>query len=263
MKRSLTVVAAASLALLVLPDPAFAQPTNDDFDAATVIGDPLPFRDTISTLDATTAPDDPAGCGPVSATVWYSYTPSASGVVVIDAFGSSYETVVAVYTGTRGALDVTRCEGDHDVSWSADAGTTYYVLAGSHPGETGGQLSLAVSGEPTIDVTLDRVGHVDPHTGIAVVSGTLVCTAEFFDDIGVRGSLSQRAGRLTISGFIGAFPGPGFRCDGTLHRWTADVQGDNGTFTRGKASAWVVANICVDAVVCADDLEERTIRLRR
>ena len=46
--------------LLLLPAKAIqAQPANDDFDAATIVAEPLPFNDAIFTGDATTAPYRP------------------------------------------------------------------------------------------------------------------------------------------------------------------------------------------------------------
>ncbi len=44
------------------PQSALAQPANDDFASATVIG-ALPFSDPLSTAGATTEPDEPLPCG--------------------------------------------------------------------------------------------------------------------------------------------------------------------------------------------------------
>jgi len=59
--------------------------------------------DSLSTLDATTADDDPM-CGGLTATVWYRFTPTRTGIYVAITQGSSYEAQVSVLTGTRGAL---------------------------------------------------------------------------------------------------------------------------------------------------------------
>lgn len=260
MKRLVSAVATATLTLLALPGTAVAQPTNDDFDNATLVTEPLPFTDSISTVDATTAPDDP-DCFASGATVWYSYTPSASGLVFADTSGSSYDTTVSVYTGTRGALSLETC-GGLDASWSAVAGTTYYLMVGSLFGSPGGQLFFTVQGPPTLDITLDPVGHVDPRTGVAQVSGTLTCTgAGSVDTLHTEGVLSQAVGRFTVRGFFSVNLGPS-SCDGTPHPWTADVQAENGKYAGGKATASVSAFVCISAEICVEDFEERSIRLR-
>jgi hypothetical protein len=258
MKRLMIAVATATLALFALPGTAVAQPTNDDFDNATVVTEPLPFTDTISTADATTAPDDPECLGS-GATVWYSYTPASDGLVSASTAGSSYDTTVSVYTGTRGALfDVTGCAGTA-VVWNAFAGTTYYVMVGWLFGSPGGQLSFRVDGPPSVDVTLDPVGHFDPRTGVAQVSGTLTCIGTGF--VGIQGALRQAVGRFTVSGSFGTFvEGP--NCDGTPQPWTAEARGDNGKFAGGRATASVSAQACPSAEICVFDFEERAISLR-
>jgi hypothetical protein len=144
MKRFVIAVALMTLALFGLPNTAIAQPTNDDFDNATVVTEPLPFADSISTVDATTAADDPE-CAGNGHTVWYTYTPSAAGSVNANTFGSDYDTTLSVYTGTRGALTQIACNDDFggvqsSVTWEVVAGTTYYLMAGSFFDSPGGNL---------------------------------------------------------------------------------------------------------------------------
>jgi hypothetical protein len=268
MKRFVIAIALATLPLLGLPNTAFAQPTNDDFDNATVVTEPLPFTDSISTLDATTAPDDP-DCAGMGATVWYSYTPSDAGFVNANTFGSDYDTTLSVYTGARGALTQIACNDDaggtlqSSVTWEVVAGTTYHLMAGSFASGPGGNLSLTVQESeppqlPTLDVAIDPIGRVNPRTGVAQVSGTFTCTGLDFVDI--FGELQQPVGRFTIRGFFGFFA-EGSSCDGTPQPWAADVSGENGKFAPGKATARVSAFGC-GPLGCADDSEERTIRLR-
>jgi hypothetical protein len=258
MKRLVIAVVTATLTLLALPGTAVAQPTNDDFDNATLVTEPLPFTDSISTAEATTAPDDPECLGS-GATVWYSYTPASTGLVSASTAGSSYDTTVSVYTGTRGALiNETGC-ADTAVVWNAIAGTTYYLMVGSLFGSPGGQLTFTVQGPPTLDVTLDPVGHFDPRTGVALVSGTVTCTGT--GSVRIDGELRQAVGRFTISGLFLTFV-EGSQCDGTPQPWTAEVTAGNGKFAGGKAAAGVFAQACPSAEICVSDSEERTIRLR-
>jgi hypothetical protein len=266
MKRFVIAVALATLALLGLPNTAFAQPTNDDFDNATVVTEPLPFTDSISTVDATTAADDPE-CAGNGHTVWYTYTPSAAGFVNANTFGSDYDTTLSVYTGTRGALTQIACNDDtqglqSSVTWEVVAGTTYYLMAGSFFDSPGGNLSFTVqeSGPPpTLDVAIDPIGHVNPRTGVAQVSGTFTCTG--LDVLDIFGELTQQVGRFTIRGFFEFFA-PGPTCDGTPQPWTANVSPENGKFAGGKATASVSASGC-GPTGCASDSEQRSILLRR
>lgn len=103
-------------------------PLNDDFDSATVITD-LPYSDSISTVEATMADDDPTEACNDGASVWYAYTPSHDQAITADTYGSDYPTALAVFTGARGALSLVECV---DRDWSPSitlhlsAGTTYY-----------------------------------------------------------------------------------------------------------------------------------------
>jgi hypothetical protein len=80
---------------------------NDDFDSPTMVPS-LPFNETLNTSSATSTADDPplSACerSAGSATVWYRYTPSSNVVLNIDTYGSDYDTMLAVWTGTRETL---------------------------------------------------------------------------------------------------------------------------------------------------------------
>src|SRR5215471_12007102 len=133
------------------PTTALAAPANDDFDAATTIG-ALPFSDSADTRSATAAADDPISCSN-NGSVWYSLTVSQSAVVTADTFGSNYDTVLSVFTGSRGALSLIGCNDDtvgiqSRVTFSAAAGTTYFFMVAfccGAGGAGGGQLVFHVS----------------------------------------------------------------------------------------------------------------------
>ena len=63
--------------------------------------------------------------------------------------GSSYDTVLAVFTGTRGALTSVGCNDDNggslqsQVTIGAVAGQTYFIEVAAYSG-TGGNLTLNV-----------------------------------------------------------------------------------------------------------------------
>ncbi len=131
---------------------------NDNFSDAFVIPS-IPYEREQNTLGMTTElrePLSPENCLSltpffVGATVWYRFVPASAGVVVADTFGSTYDTVLAVYTGdTLGSLSLVECNDDRpgsfqsEVRFEATAGTTYYFQIGGFNGVSG-ELSLAVS----------------------------------------------------------------------------------------------------------------------
>ncbi|MFH1331652.1 MAG: clostripain-related cysteine peptidase, partial [Actinomycetota bacterium] len=130
-----------------------AAPANDDFDAATVIG-AAPFTATQNVAAATIAGDDPgfpcAANSPMYRTVWYRYTPPSAQTLTIDTFGSDYDTVLGVWTGSRGSLSSVACNDDTGafqyqsrVDVSAAAGVTYFIeVADYSPTSATNQLTL-------------------------------------------------------------------------------------------------------------------------
>jgi hypothetical protein len=124
------------------PTPAPAK-GNDNFAAALVIPEPLPFTNAQNTAGSTTEPGEPSPCGNIASTDWYSFTPSGNQTVVANTFGSNYDTVLAVYTGpSLGALTLVGCNdqfggNQSQVQFSAVAGTTYHIQAGGFFGQTG------------------------------------------------------------------------------------------------------------------------------
>ena len=129
-------------------------PANDDF-ASPVEVTPLPFNHQIDTTRATQANDDPSLCaGEESATVWYRFVPPSAGTLTVDTFGSSYDTVLAVFTGERGALTIQACNddssgGQSEVTLSVAEGQTYFIEAASYS-SVGGRLNLSASFSPLL-----------------------------------------------------------------------------------------------------------------
>ncbi len=99
--------AGAALALALLaPGLVWAQPANDNFANAEVIPiDPsgvLKWGDVVgNSAGATAEAGEPAhGGGAAANSIWYSWTPTAEGIVYLDAFDSAFTARVAVYSGT-------------------------------------------------------------------------------------------------------------------------------------------------------------------
>ena len=126
---------------------------NDDLANALAIA-ALPYSNEQETGEATVAGDDPVlGCvtGHKYNTVWYRYTPSSHVTLEISTAGSSYDTVLGVWTGARGALEAVACNDDPapgqkeaKVRVNAVAGTTYLIEAAGYTAG-GGSLRLSVA----------------------------------------------------------------------------------------------------------------------
>ncbi|HEV2890067.1 MAG TPA: fibronectin type III domain-containing protein [Frankiaceae bacterium] len=118
-------------------------PGNDHFGAGYTIPGTLPFTTSQSTAGATLQSGEPQPCAPVGGTVWFWWTANSTRTVVADTYGSGYDTVLAVYTGSNlTALTQVGCNDDtstlqSEVSFTATAGTTYRIQLGGYNGATG------------------------------------------------------------------------------------------------------------------------------
>jgi uncharacterized delta-60 repeat protein len=94
---------------------------------------------TFSTVGATSDPDEPNHCGyPPCATFWCSYEAPSTGLLTIDTRGTTFNAVLAVYTGPGtdyASLVSVACSANHgagneSVSFTAYAGTQFWVVVG-------------------------------------------------------------------------------------------------------------------------------------
>jgi hypothetical protein len=244
MKLKLILATAILGATLALPGSAWAQaPPNDTFEQATVISS-APFSQTLDTSEATTDATDAealASCGvsgiPLSATVWYEFTPSADQNLVVSTDGSSYSAGVAVLTGSPGSLFAVSCSAGF-ATFSATAGQTYHILVADIGGGSGGTLNLSVETTPEFELSVDRFAQFDPKTGVATVTGTLTCPSGSTGTI-FFGTLSQ--GTTTAE----TFPTPvAVPCSGAAQQWSIALTPLDGKFRGGPADASVDAFVC-------------------
>jgi predicted secreted protein len=133
------------------------QVPNDDLGAAAVVAG-LPFSRIQTTIGASLAADDPTlpclGAWGFNS-VWYRYTPPTTGQITFDTFGSSYDTVLAIWRGTRGNLTNVGCNDNSrgglqsEVLATLQGGITYYVEIVGKTLTDQGDLSLSArSGDP-------------------------------------------------------------------------------------------------------------------
>jgi PKD repeat protein len=131
-----------------------AGPSNDSFSAASLISSaPFTFsQDTWGATVATTDPTPTCGYGKNSNSVWYKYIAPANGLMDIDTWGSDYDTVLAIWTGSASSLTQIQCNDDaYDYYLEAwlggvpvTAGTTYYIEVMDYGNPGGGALELYV-----------------------------------------------------------------------------------------------------------------------
>ncbi len=129
-------------------------PPNDNFISASVVSS-LPYVDEMDTRKASHATNDPdISCkSKYGHSVWYRYTPATRQTVDISSTG--YDTVLAVFTGTKGSLTQVDCNDDGKPGFGSrlkitlNSGTRYYIMVGSWWDTTGGNLTFTISQQPT------------------------------------------------------------------------------------------------------------------
>jgi PKD domain/Bacterial Ig domain/Carboxypeptidase regulatory-like domain len=137
-------------------------PENDQFSEATVLSAALPDYDFETNRFASKEPGEPNHAGdPGGASVWYSWTAEASGVVEVSVCSYlQFEPLIGVYTGSApGGLSAVTgtpstpaesCSGAAGLRFEAVAGTTYRIAVDGKGGDQG-SFSLALRGRPAND----------------------------------------------------------------------------------------------------------------
>jgi len=172
---------------------------------------------TTNTANATSTGDPVPGCqGSAGKGVWYTYTPASSGTVSISTCGSTFDTVLAVYTGSCGSLSPVICNDDNgpscagsqaSVSFAATAGTTYYILAAGSAGASG-ILSIMAIGplagliiNPTWDSTITS----DPNAAAimnTINKAILAYETRYSDPVTVNITFAEMGGGLGMSSTV-------------------------------------------------------------
>lgn len=132
---------------------------------------------TASCVSTATAPD-----------VWFKYTPTCTHTALLDTCGSSYDTVLSVYTGACGSLSQIACNDDScgfqsRLSVNLTGGVTYYIRLGGFSSAAGAYvLNIGQIPAPANDscqnaapVTIDGLRTFD--TTCASADGTASCGA--------------------------------------------------------------------------------------
>lgn len=171
------------LALFMLASSAAwaAAPSNDAFSRATVVtGNSVSGTNVGATLEIGEPTHANVSGGH---SVWWVWTPTKAGTVTIDTVGSSFDTVLAVYTGTTGFGGLRNLAYSEDlapttltskVRISVKANTAYRIAVDGYNGATGAiKLNIAFDSE-TADrgENDDYVDRIDVIGEYAVVTGS-------------------------------------------------------------------------------------------
>jgi len=162
-------------------------PANDNFASAINIT-ATSFTDTKDSSGATTETNDPTpACAQSpqipfvtgrSNTIWYKVVPTGSGTANIDTIGSSYDSVLSVWSGTsQTALTAVACNDDINpgivtesqlTNVTLNAGTTYFIIVSSF-----GQADpnpVAFGGKSVLNFAF--TGTIGAGTGSFTIGGT-------------------------------------------------------------------------------------------
>lgn len=154
-----------------------AAPTNDHFAGAS----PLPSAPSVmvtgSTAGASSERGEPLADEGQSA--WWSWQAPTTGLVSIDTFGSDFDTVLSVWTGTnvaslacRRSCDDADTNGTSRVRFFAEAGSNYYVRVHGQTFWDAGDVVLNVAAIAPPVTADDHViwgrAHLEERTGAAL-----------------------------------------------------------------------------------------------
>lgn len=152
------------------------------YAALTILDDAFPGQtftnnSFLTITDTTTFSTETSEPGSMDRTAWATFRPTGNGTYRISTVGSSYDTKLAIYTGSAlGSLSLVASDDNSGASNTSvidvalAAGTNYRIQAGAQTGGAGGTLNLALSqldytGSTVTDVAASaspttRNGHV-------------------------------------------------------------------------------------------------------
>ena len=187
-----------------------AAPNNDRFGNARTVA-ALPYANTVDTTEATRSNLDPDCSGGEQHSVWYRYTPSASGHVRVNV-DAAFDASVSVFTGPKDDLQMVACADDPETlgfrARCRDDVSHHDRLVLRQPGRQGDVIADAIV-PPTIDVRLGG-GTADTRTGDASTRGSVTCDHATSASIQVQVRQRSSTGQIVVG-----WAGSTAKCDGT------------------------------------------------
>jgi hypothetical protein len=151
--RGLRWLPLMAAAIIALPATASAAPpANDNFASAQQLAGSQPIVVSGTTREATREPDDPSGLPP---SVWYRWTPPASGRIAIEYCAqnraAAEDLVVSVFTGgSRATLQYVGQEGNRYRTGDCPYGETGFALPEKYDVVAGTTYRIEVGGDPSM-----------------------------------------------------------------------------------------------------------------
>lgn len=218
-------------------------PANDNFASRITIpsaGGSVTGNNTGATKETGEPNHNSAG----GASVWWTWTAPVSGLAVVDTIGSSYDTLLGIYTGASVAgLTTIGTNDDVDggrqsrVTFNATAGTAYQIAVDGYQNAQG-FITLNVSLTPAPVITVQPVSQTLPLGGTLALSVTASNAAAYqWRKDGANLTTGGRvtgatANGLTITGLTVADSGA----------YTVVVTNAGGSVTSAVATVTVLAN---------------------
>jgi hypothetical protein len=130
-------------------------------------GQPANIRVRVPNLDATKEPGEPDHAGnPGGKSLWWRWLASGSGPVLLQTAGSSFDSLLAVYTGSE-LSNLTLVASNDDppgggalaeVNFEAQAGTEYHIAVDGFDGGSGTVVLSLITERPRLCLPLVRAG---------------------------------------------------------------------------------------------------------
>ena len=165
-------------------------PANDNFANATLLTTSTNVSATTTNVVAGKEAGEPKHAGNTGGhSVWWKWVAPANGIAVINTTGSSFNTVLAVYTGTvvsnltqAAANDDGLGNGLSQVKVNVTAGQEYEIAVDGKNGASGvAQLNLAFS----LDTKAPTAKITSPKSGSKVNASTVTVTGTATDNLGI------------------------------------------------------------------------------
>jgi len=165
-------------------------PANDDFANATLLTTTTNISDAVTNIVATKEPGEPRHAGATGGhSVWWKWVAPGNGSVVINTTNSTFNTVLAVYTGTVvssltpvASNDDGLGNGSSQVKFNVTTGTEYEIAIDGKGGSTGvAQVNLAFA----LDTKPPVVKITSPKNGTKLSDSSVIIRGTATDNLGV------------------------------------------------------------------------------
>lgn len=198
---------------------AVFDPDNDSWFSRFSVGGPTyhaPAEDTTQTIVGGEDPGTTCGFSNTHS-VWFNYTPTTSGMVFASAQGSSYDTVISVYTGTPGFFVQQACDDDFYglqsmTPFYALAGTPYSILVQSFFSTGGGNLLLTMNKQDLLPSATSVGFTTKQPIGTTSAAKTITIKNQNSNTVHINGVTPSANFGLTTNTCTGANIAPGGTC---------------------------------------------------